>query len=115
MKTSVRLLSLAVTVAIPLVSTTAPAQKAAPPSKVELEAITARGRLLAEYSLAATGAADAVKAMRPALGCPEVRPGDDARLIARKSDKVWVVVFGRMNEQRDKFLIACEATQAKPQ
>src|SRR6266852_4669566 len=70
----------------------------------ELAAITARGRMLAEYDTASWHATDAVKALNPAEG--SVR-----RYIARKTDAGWIVVFGRFNETEDAFLILYEATQ----
>jgi len=71
--------------------------------------VTARGRALYEYDQAAWHATDALRAAEPAtqpLG----------RYIARKSDAGWTVAFGRLNDQRDEFLVAYEATQgATPQ
>jgi hypothetical protein len=77
-----------------------------PPSKQELAAITERGRDLAGYDFAAWHASDAVQAKQP-------KAGSVVRYIARKTEKGWVVAFGR--EMQDKFLIAYQATQgAKP-
>lgn len=73
-------------------------------SDAELAEITERGRMLAEYDVAAWHATDAVVALSP----PE---GSVARYIARKTGASWTVVFGRFNDKRDKFLIAYEATQ----
>jgi hypothetical protein len=81
------------------------AQRSAPGTPAELVEITARGRLLAEYDVAAWHATDAVVALSP----PE---GSVARYLARKTDAGWVVVFGRFNDKGDKFLVAYEATQA---
>jgi hypothetical protein len=80
------------------------AQRTSPPSKAELARITERGSQLAEYDIAAWYASDAVVAMKPA-------EGSVGRYIARKSGEVWIVAFGRLNEKRDEFLIAYEATQ----
>jgi hypothetical protein len=80
------------------------AQRTAPPSKAELAKITERGRLLAEYDVAAWHASDAIVAMKP-------EPGSVARYIARKNGDTWIVAFGRLNEKGDKFLIVYEATQ----
>lgn len=80
------------------------AQKAKPLSDSELAEITARGRMLAAYDNASWHATDAVVALKPANGI--VR-----RYIARKTDAGWVVDFGRLNETKDAFLIAYEATQ----
>ena len=66
--------------------------------------VTARGRALYEYDEAAWHASDAVEAEHPStepLG----------RYIAHKSGAGWTVVFGRLNERRDAFLIAYEAIQ----
>jgi len=79
--------------------------------KGELEAdpvmpdVTARGRALYEYDQAAWHATDAVQATNPptqALG----------RYIAHKSDTGWKVAFGHLNDTRNKFIIAYEATGA---
>jgi hypothetical protein len=80
------------------------AQKAQPLSDSELAAITARGRMLAEYDNASWHATDAVMALKPAEGAV-------GKYIARKTDKGWVVVFGRFNDAKDAFLIVYEATQ----
>jgi hypothetical protein len=66
--------------------------------------VTARGRALYEYDQAAWHATDAVQGMHP----PDQSVG---RYLALKSDKGWTVVFGHLNDQRDKFLIGYEATQ----
>lgn len=80
------------------------AQRTAPPSKVELQRITERGRQLAEYDVAAWHATDAVLELKP-------EQSSFGRYIARKADSKWTVVFGRLNEKRDRFLIAYEARQ----
>ena len=87
-----------------LLAPAAAGQRNAPATVAELAEITGRGRLLAEYDAAAWHATDAVVALSP----PE---GSVARYLARKTDAGWVVVFGRFNEKRDKFLIAYEAVQ----
>jgi hypothetical protein len=66
--------------------------------------VTARGRALYEYDQAAWHATDAVQAMHP----PDQLVG---RYLAFKSDRGWTVVFGHLNEQRDRFLVAYEATE----
>jgi hypothetical protein len=71
---------------------------------VELAAISDRGRDLAGYDAATWHASDAVQAKQP-------KEGSVVRYIARKTDKGWVVAFGRLDEKREKFLIAYEATQ----
>lgn len=77
-----------------------------PPSKEQLAAITVRGRSLAEYDLAAWHASDAVQNV-------EVKPGSVQGCIARKTDKGWVVAFGRLRGEEGPYLIAYEATQGK--
>ena len=93
-----------ITLAVLLAPPAALAQRGEPASKAELAEITARGRLLAEYDAAAWVATDAVLATKP----DESRMG---RYIARKTADGWAVGFGRLNEKRDKFLIAYEATR----
>ena len=80
-----------------------PARKE-PPSKAELAAITERGRDLAGYDAAAWHASDALQAKQP-------KEGSIGRYIARKTDKGWVVAFGRLDEKQEAFLIAYQATQ----
>lgn len=70
----------------------------------ELAAITARGRMLAEYDNASWHATDAVLALKPAEGVV-------GRYIARKTEAGWVVVFGKFNETKGAFLVVYEATQ----
>ena len=80
-----------------------------PPTKEVLAAITDRGRDLAGYDAAAWHASDAVQAKQP-------KEGSVVRYIARKTKKGWVVAFGRLDEQQEKFLIAYEASQGdKPE
>jgi hypothetical protein len=75
-----------------------------PPSSSELEAISARGKLLAAYDVASWHATDAVQALPADMN--RVR-----RYIARQSGNGWQVVFGKLNETQDKFLVAYEANQ----
>jgi hypothetical protein len=66
--------------------------------------VTVRGRALYEYDQAAWHATDAVQATNPStqsLG----------RYIAHKSDIGWKVAFGRLNDARNKFIVAYEATE----
>ncbi len=79
----------------------------AAPSKEELAAITERGRGLAGYDRAVASANDAVFALMPA-------GRDIARQVARRTDKGWVVAFGRIDKGQDRFLITYEATEAGP-
>ncbi len=82
----------------------APATIKPPPA--ELAAITERGRNLAGYDAACWHASDAVQAEKP-------KAGSVTRYIARKGDKGWVVAFGTLDEAKEHFLIAYEATQGK--
>ncbi len=67
-------------------------------------AITFRGRLLAEYDMAAWHATDAVEALKPDKSAAPV-------YIARKIDAAWEVAFGRLDEKRDRFLVVYQASQ----
>jgi len=80
------------------------AGKKKPESDPVMPDVTARGRALYEYDQAAWHATDAVQALHP----PDQLVG---RYLALKSDKGWAVVFGRLNDQHDRFLIGYEATQ----
>jgi hypothetical protein len=71
----------------------------------ELDAITARGRLLAEYDRAAWHATDAVLALHPDENL--VR----GYLARRRADGLWEVVFGRLDAQASAFQIAYRAVQ----
>lgn len=83
----------------------AAAQGSSRPSKAELQGITERGRLLAEYDAAAWQATDALKDAHPA----EDRLG---HYIARKTEAGWVVAFGRLEDTQEKFLLAYEVVEA---
>jgi len=96
---STLVLALAVVLAIH-----AHAQSSPRPSDKELADITARGLLLADYDEAAAHATDAVQAAHPPDGAV-------TRYIAHKTANGWIVDFGRLNPERDKFLVAYEATQ----
>ncbi len=80
------------------------AQRTTPASKTELAEITERGQMLYAYDVAAWHSTDAVMALSP----PE---GSFVRYIAQKNGSGWVVAYGKLNEKRDKFLVAYEATQ----
>ena len=78
------------------------------PSSAELQAITERGRALAEYDQAAWHATDAVQTANP-------RTVEGQHYIAKKENERWLVVFGALNADKSKFLIGYEAEQlAKP-
>lgn len=79
------------------------------PSRAELSAITARGRMIEEYDVASWHATDVVQDMKP-------EEGSVRNYIARKTDTGWVVVFGRLSDAHDKFLTVYQATQGtKPE
>lgn len=79
-------------------STVAGARASSKPSDAELAAITERGRLLAEYDAAAGQATDAVLAIHPKteLG---------GSYIAHRTEAGWVVDFGKLSVNGDKFLV----------
>lgn len=89
--------------ALLLITSVAPAQRSPLPTEAGLLEITERGRMLTEYDTAAWHSTDAVKALNP-------EGGKGGHYVARKVDARWVVVYGRLNETRDKFLITYEAT-----
>ena len=95
---------LTLVISLVLSSSSVLAEKSKPLTDSELAAITARGRMLADYDTASWHATDAVLALKPAEGAV-------GRYIARKNDSGWVVVFGRFNEDKDAFLVVYEATQ----
>jgi hypothetical protein len=74
------------------------------PSSAELKAITARGKMLAEYDVAAWHATDVIQDLKPVKGSTRY-------YIAKKTDAGWVVAFGRLNDRKDKFLTLYEAMQ----
>jgi hypothetical protein len=71
----------------------------------ELDAITQRGRLLADYDRAAWFATDAVLALRPDQNL--VR----GYLARHRADGLWEVVFGRLDAAGNEFLVAYRAVQ----
>jgi hypothetical protein len=97
--------SIAAALAVTLVVYAAPEEKG-PPSRAALAAIIQRGRDLAGDDAAAWHASDAVMAKKP-------KPGSMTGYIVRKTAKGWVVAFGRLDEEKTKYLIAYEATQGK--
>lgn len=74
------------------------------PPSAELAAITARGRMLAEYDDAAWQATDALMAIHP-------KSEPSARYIGHKTDAGWVVDFGYLNGVGDRFVVNYEAVQ----
>jgi hypothetical protein len=87
-----------------LVSSAAWAQKENRSATSEFPEITARGRMLAEYDVAAWYSSDAVNALQPPKG-------SFTRYVAKKTEAGWSVVYGRFSDERDKFLIVYEARQ----
>jgi len=78
------------------------------PSSAELQAITERGRALAEYDQAAWHATDAMQTANP-------KTVEGQHYIAKKENERWTVVFGALNADKSKFFISYEAEQlAKP-
>jgi len=78
-------------------------------AKLDFTAITARGKLLAEYDAAAWHSTDAVQALNP-------KQGSVNKYIARKTNAGWTVMYGHIAPTWDKFLIAYEAVQGdKPE
>ena len=80
-----------------------PARKE-PPAGPELAAITEAGGhdLAALTDAAAWHASDAIRRNGPAREA-------SSRYIARKTEKGWAVAFGRLDDKRQKFLMAYEA------
>ena len=74
------------------------------PGNPDLAAITARGRLLAEYDVAAAHSSDAVQALNP-------DPASVTRYVAKKTGAKWTVAYGRFSVGGSKFLIVYEARQ----
>jgi hypothetical protein len=74
------------------------------PSPAELQATTARGRMLADYDVAAWHATDAVEALKPDHTAAPL-------YLARKIGGKWEVVFGRPSPESDKFLVLYRASQ----
>lgn len=90
-----------------LLSTFSLAEKPKQPTEAELAAITARGRLMAEYDVAAWHATDAVQAAAKGDLSTKVH----GFYVAQKGDKGWTVVFGGVSDKQDKYLISYEAVQ----
>lgn len=107
-------MTLRVTLAVLLLASfTLFAQKAEQENKVpttsDLQAITARGKMLEEYDVASWHATDVVQDMKPGEGSTRY-------YVAKKTDAGWIVVFGRLNEAHNKFLVVYQAAQGtKPE
>jgi len=96
-----RLIAIAAALLIPL---RAAPQEMAPPNSEELAAISERGRLLYEYDQAAWHASDSVQMANP-------KNVEGQRYIARKESGKWIVVFGKLNEDRSQFGISYQADE----
>jgi len=77
---------------------TASAKKIKEPPDPAWAEITARGRMLAEYEVAILYASDAAMALNPTKGSTD-------SYVATKTDVGWVVVFGRLTEMKDAYLV----------
>jgi len=82
------------------------AQREKPPTETELAEITARGKALYDYDIAAWHSTDAVMALLPA-------EGSFTNYVAVKNGSVWVVSFGKFDPNKTRFLTVYEATQQK--
>jgi hypothetical protein len=83
----------------------ASAQLPTPPSDSTLAAISARGRTLLQYDIAAWHGGDAVMALKPA-------PGEVTASFARRNpDGSWAVYYGRLSAAKDTFYITLRADQ----
>jgi hypothetical protein len=82
----------------------AKAQNGNAPSDAVLGAITARGRLLADYDQAAWHATDAVETANP-------KTVEGQHYLAKKENGKWRVVFGALSADKSKFLISYDATE----
>src|SRR5215472_17507054 len=80
------------------------AQHKGPASAAELKEITDRGRMLFEYDTAAWYSTDAVQELAPPAGSV-------TGYVGKKTNKGWMVAYGRFNTTHDKFLIPYEAVQ----
>lgn len=76
------------------------------PTDAQLKATTERGRMLAEYDVAAWHATDAVEALNPDHAAAAV-------YLAHRISGKWEVVFGRMSPKDDGFLIVYRATEGE--
>ncbi len=80
------------------------AQRDKPGSETELKDISDRGKMLVEYDIAAWHSTDAVMELKPEKGSFE-------GYIARKEGSNWTVVYGKLSEKKDSYLIRYEAVQ----
>ena len=78
-----------------------------PPSDTALAGITARGRLLAAYDVAAWHATDGILALKPTESDLNVS------VALRAPDARWTVLVGRVPATKDTFFIRYRATQGE--
>lgn len=94
----------ALTLLLTCITLTTFSQREKEASPAELGEITLRGRMLAEYDIAAWHSTDAVIALSP-------EKGSFTGFIGKKRGNSWTVAYGKLNDKKDKYLIAYEATQ----
>lgn len=100
MPTSYRLVLLLAGLAAPVT-----AQLPAPPADSTLAAISARGRMLQQYDIAAWHGGDAIMALQP-------KPGEVTVAVSyRLPDGTWQVNYGRLSERKDTFYVTYRAVQ----
>jgi hypothetical protein len=75
-----------------------------PGSKEELDEITVRGKKLFQYDLAAWQASDDLKEIKPDWS-------KVSGYVAKEDYGYWTVYFGRLNENKDKYLVVYEVSQ----
>lgn len=74
------------------------------PTHEELVATTARGRMLADYDIAAWHATDAVEALKPDHTAAPM-------YLAHKVGEKWEVAFGRLSTDQNAFLVVYRASE----
>ena len=74
------------------------------PTHAELVATTARGRMLADYDVAAWHATDAVEALKPDHATAPM-------YLAKENGDKWEVVFGKLSPDQSSFLVVYRATE----
>jgi len=82
-----------------------PKTRSKPASKEELAGTEARGRMLYEYDQAAWHSTDAVVALKASTGFTS--------FVGRKVDGKWVVVYGKVDNAANKYLVLYEAKQGE--
>jgi hypothetical protein len=74
-----------------------------PADATELAAIAERGRAIASYDQAAWHATDEVQAVHP-------KDGVVGMYVGKHTPDGWVIVFGKLNDTKDAFLLAYEVS-----